>query len=441
MTIEQLRFNLESACNEKDTAMQELNNKQQEFYSKTDRFNNYFNSRIKYNVLVVISLIFTYAVHFFTFVMFLLYFAQFINNSNTVTDIVVFAVSSILGVLGLPLLFTKLIISISNISFKNKKIPKSVYNKNFIEKLISQSRSDCDEYLLWWFTAIDYLILFSTAVAIKNGIILCNLLSVVIAQIVFRFVVPLILENNKYQNIHYELYRLEKNFEEFNKKYATVKNEFDDKISNLEYELRCKTAEDDAEEEYKKLISSGKDNIDEIKFLANKGSISANFYVGKKMYDEHFEKFDVLTNAEKARHGKNAIKYLETAAKHNNSEAKIMMIILQAMYKTTDFGYIDWCKKLQHLRTMQNSKSLSPEYVDMCKKAIPIIVKYVDALEESAKKSNNNSYTIPKVAYCKCCNAGICTYKSNAACLAHCTYMDSPLLCFEAKRNNFIGFK
>ncbi len=395
MTKGLIELRLYEARDEEAAAMQKLDLERQELHSKIDYFNNYFNSRIKYESLEIIAMIFTYAIHFFAFTVFLIYFPQFISHNNTTTEIIIFVISSILFVLALPLLVAKLIISISDISFKNKKIPNSIYTKRFVDDLYwrSTENSDIDGTICAWIAALDIVIVIIVAIVIKNGVILWHLLTAIALSNAMR-VIPPILEKTKYQNEHFQFYLFKNNFENFNQKSATIKKSLADKIKNLESELRRKTAAESAEEEYNKLINSGVEDIYKIRLCADEGSPSACGYMGKRLYSQFIN--EILTIKEKEELAKRIISYLKKASTLNSVEYEF--ILLSVWVKTESNPREVWEEYLQKARRIKNSNKLPQEYSEEIDYLINTLVKTLNRFDNQPVY-NNLTYTNNEIDY------------------------------------------
>ncbi len=407
MTKEEIIKKIAKIEAKNDAYMKQIDDENKKLCEKVDYFNNYFNSRLNYKSLVVWAMIFTYMIHFSGFIIFFINLARIIGKFNIDDDltpfldaidkfipfynsnIVSFIICSVITVLIIPLVVEKLIISLSNISFK-RTIPEIHSSpEKFIENLYHKTNfwdtlpCGCPAYL-------DILIAFVLGIIINvNKYFFPFLLSAIVIAIITSIFIVKILDNDAYQYKHLKLFTFEKEVKEKTEKFENQKNNFKAEIDDLKIKLQKIETAEKSETEYNQLLSEGITDLNKIKKLADDGSPSACFYMGKSLYQKWLK--EVLTKAEKEELAKKTEKYLETPANQGNIEAKFLLLNVRTY--TYSHNLEKWENILKELREIKQSEKLPEEYNNSYDSLIKAVIDVIDGFNK--KSGSSSSYSSP----------------------------------------------
>ncbi len=160
----------------------------------------------------------------------------------------------------------------------------------------------------------------------------------------------------------------------------------------IKKEARDKQAKE-AEQEFALLEDPEKDKKT-VKRLADKGSPSACWYMGKMIYQEAVN--DKKTKAEKQVTARQAEQYLKIPVEQNNAEAKCLMLSLKVMFNANDLG--EWNALLKQARVLKKDKSLPESYqvpLDTMIDTLIIAINGYEKLLSDKKTYTSTSYTSP----------------------------------------------
>ncbi len=191
----------------------------------------------------------------------------------------------------------------------------------------------------------------------------------------------------------------------------------------------------DGEKLYNEIIASDPVNEELMKEAAKLGSVSACYYLGKKLLLEWLS--DMYTAEEKKQIAKDAANYFDAARLiatmgnlDNKTECEFLWLYSRLQYESNTKG--DWKEMLNAFRVIQKSGELNEEYSETLELAIKTVVSTIDSIDQDDLQPTNYNEP-PKTLYCKFRNGAICTKNSNSAMIYHCNYVNSPAICPTAR--------
>lgn len=219
------------------------------------------------------------------------------------------------------------------------------------------------------------------------------------------------------------------------KKEAEDKKKEKERLSKEKEALLCNIQK--GEELFNEAISS--DNPDEnvIKNAAKLGSISACYYLGKKLLSDSLS--DMYTSTEKEELASDAAKYFDVARQMATlakldvkTECEFLWLYSRLQYESN--GETEWQEMLNNFRKIQQSGNLPEEYTETLEIAIKTVVSTIDKMHNSANSQPKNNTTPTPKLYCKFRNGAICTKESNSVMIYHCNYVNDPAICPTARQ-------
>ncbi len=200
----------------------------------------------------------------------------------------------------------------------------------------------------------------------------------------------------------------------------------------------------DGQKMYEEAIASDPVNEELMKDAARLGSVSACYYLGKKLLSDWAS--DMYTAEEKEEIAEDAAKYFDVARQiatlgklDIKTECQFLWLFSRTQYESNTKA--QWQQILNDLRAVQNAGDLPEEYSDTLELTIKSVIKNIDRLSEQSVTEPAYDTEPAKRLCCKFRNGAICTKESDSFTIRHCNHVNDPGVCLTAHDNHALEWR